>query len=257
MEMLPELRKRLKKTSNKKLRRLCQGTAPNPARESKVGRSSRLFSIYFTRFFIWIGMQPTQICALGAYTFFVGIFLFLFNHYYVNFLAVFFVYLSIVFDCCDGEVARFRKQTGVLGSIYNEPISHDVMYGLMFLPMGVGLYLNGFSPFFMLLGGIAGISKLLYRGLEIRFWNLVHDRKDRSEIIAMKESYSRKNVFVRLVYWINKNLFSSTGVFLGMLIFIPFHRLDLYLIFYAIGFFGLWLLLFTKQIYIINRDSIK
>ena len=256
METLIELRKRLNAANTRELRVLCQGTAPNPARESKVGLFARFFSIYFTRLFIWLGMNPTQVCALGAFTFFIGISLFIFNHYIVNFIALFLVFLSIVFDCCDGEVARFKNMAGVLGSMYNEPVSHDIMYGWMFLPIGLGLYLTGSSPIFIVLAAIAGISKLLYRGLEIRFWNLVHDRKDRSEIDNMKESYKKKRAGVRFVYWINKNLFSSTGVFLGMLVFAPFYRMDLYIIFYAVGFFSLWILLFVKQIYTIEKQNI-
>jgi phosphatidylglycerophosphate synthase len=250
-------RNAIRKYSTKELRAVCQGSAPNPARESKIGRSSRFFSIYFTRTFISLGVSPNWLNVLGVFVFFTGIFLFIPNIYELNFVAALLVYISIIIDCCDGEVARFKKMDGVLGSMYNEPISHDVMYGLMFLPIGVGLFLSGYSPFFMLLGGLAGISKLLYRGLELRFWNIVHDKKDRSEIIKMKEGYSIKHVAVRFVYWVNKNLFSSTGVFLGMLVFLPFNRLDLYLLFYSFGFFGLWLLLFSKQLYTIKRDNIK
>ena len=251
-----EERKKINDYTTKELRIVCQGSAPNPARESRIGRSSRFFSIFFTRFFIKIGVSPNWLNVLGVFVFFTGMFMFVANHYVLNFVAAFLVYLSIIIDCCDGEVARYLKIDGVLGSMYNEPISHDVMYGLMFLPIGVGLYLAGYSPFFMLLGGLAGISKLLYRGLEIRFWNIVHDKKDRSEIVAMKDAYKKKHVAVRFVYWVNKNLFSSTGVFLGMILFLPFDRLDLYLLFYSFGFFGLWVLLFSKQLYTINRDRI-
>lgn len=253
---MEEKRKPINEYTIPELRVICQGSAPNPARESRVGRSSRFFSIYFTRFFIKVGVSPNWLNVLGVFTFFTGMSLFVLNDFYVNFLGAALVYLSIIIDCCDGEVARFKQMHSVLGSMYNEPISHDVMYGFMFLPIGVGLYLSGYSPFFMLLGGIAGISKLLYRGLEIRFWNIVHDKKERSEIVAMKDAYKKKHIAVRFVYWMNKNLFSSTGVFLGMLIFLPFNRLDLYLLFYAFGFFGLWALLFAKQIYTINRDNI-
>ena len=250
------VRKKIKEYSTKELRAICQSSAQNPARESKIGRSSRFFSIYFTRLFLYTGLTSHNITVLSVLIFFIGMSFFILPTFLAHIVGLVFVYLSIIIDCCDGEVARFRKKSGVLGSIYTEPVSHDIQYGLMLLPVGIGVFLVTNNPVYIILGAVAGIAKLLYRGLEIRFWMLVHDRKSDEDIAEMKAQYDKKAVLVRLVYWINKNLFSSTGTFLGLLIFTIFNRIDLSMWFYGIGFSILWILIFAKQIYTIDRDRI-
>lgn len=233
----------------KELRTICQASAPDPARESFVGkRLVRFFSIYITALLIKTKLTPNHITTLSVLVFFAGISLFIFNNYILNLAGAFIIFLSLVFDGCDGEVARYKKTGGITGTLYVEPISHDVQYGLMFIPIGLGLFLNGYPWFYLLLAASASINKLLYRLLEIRFWYLTSYKISTEKLEEQKQSHNLMPQYLKLFYWVNKNFFSSTGVFLVILICSVINRIDLYIWFYAIGFALLWILLFGKQI---------
>ncbi len=236
----------------KQLRTLCQSSAPNPMRESTLGKFARKFSIYFTWLFLHTKISPNQITFSSVVVFFIGIGFFWNNVFEQNLIGCFLIFLSIVLDGADGEVARYRKTAGVTGTLYVEPVSHDVQYGLMFIVLSAGLVAQGYSWIYVLLGGVAGITKLLYRLLEIRYWDMTHAQTITVEKVeAMKKSYSEKPVLERLFYWLNKNFFSSTGVFVVILICTLAQRMDAYVWIYAVCYSGLWLLLFAKQFYIL------
>lgn len=247
--------KKINKYSIRELRDICQATAPNPARETKVGRFARIFSIYFTKLFLYTPITPNQITALSVIIFFSGIFIFLFNDYYLNIIGSLVVFFSIIVDGCDGETARFRKQTSVVGGMYAEPASHDVQYGFMFPIIAVGLVSSGYSPIYYLIAAIASITKLLYRLLEKNYLFAFSSNLVDKEINKIKQGYKKKKWFIRLVYWIDKNFFGSTGIFLMLFIFSIANRIDLCLWFFAIGYTMLWIALFIKQIHQINKKS--
>jgi phosphatidylglycerophosphate synthase len=248
--------------SIKELRALCQATAPNPARESIVGRISRIFSIYLTRFFISTSITPNQITVMSVLVFFAGITSIMFGGIIWGIAGSVLIFVSIILDGCDGEIARYKKNGGPAGTLYVEPVSHDIQYGLMFPLLGLGLYLqyggsDSLSWIYIVVGFIAGTAKLLYRLLEIRMWDLVSYVKQMSDekIDEIKKEYDDKSISVRFVYWVNKNVFSSTGVFIVLFLAILIGRIDVYLYFYATGYIGLFVLLFAKHIVKIARKK--
>jgi len=232
------------------LRARCQSTAPNPMRESILGKFARRFSIYWTWIFLHTRTSPNQITFLSVVVFFIGIAFFWTNTFIFNLIGCAIIFLSIVLDGSDGEVARFRKTAGVTGTLYVEPVSHDIQYGFMFLLLGTFFTMNGFSWMYVLLGGIAGITKLLYRLLEIRYWDLTQAQTITVEKVEqLKQDYYHKPWFERLFYWLNKNFFSSTGVFVVILACTLLNHINWYLWIYAVCYAGLWVLLFAKQFY--------
>ena len=242
--------------SIKELRSLCQSSAPNPARESKVGKFSRVFSIYFTKLFLNTSVTPNQITVFSVLIFFIGLSLFFFNSYYINIIGCLVVFFSIILDGCDGEVARFRQLKSRAGANYVEPVSHDIQYGFVFLVIALSLYWHGFNPIYLFLGGMASVTKLLYRLLEVRYWMLVKGEMTKDTIEKIKQDYSKKFWLIRLFYWLNKNFFSSTGVFLGLLFFTLINRVDWYIWFFTIGYGLLYIALFIKQVYKINHKML-
>ncbi len=250
MEKIPSVRE---------LRGLCQSTAPNPARESFTGKFSRKFSILFTWLLLHTNITPNQITVLSVLVFFAGTTMFLKNDFWWNIGGSLVIFFSIILDGCDGEVARFRKRPSLVGTNYVEPVSHDIQYGFMFPLLGFGLYyFQGFSFLYVLLGVIAGMTKMQYRFLEIRFWLLQNAKETITDakIEQMKENYKKQPASVRLLYWVNKNFFSSTGVFLLIFICSVINRIDLYLWIFAVAYTSLWLLLFAKQVYKISTEKI-
>lgn len=253
-----EERKLVNQYSIAELRTICQKTAPNPARESIVGRLSRFFAIYFTRIFVQLGLSSHAVTILSVAAFFCGLAVFYFGNYAINLLGLLIMFISIVWDCCDGEVARFNQKAGLVGGSYTEPVSHDIQYGFGFLFLAVIMYYTKDYPaYYLILGAVAGISKLLYRSLELRFWQLAYGDASREQIQQMKQDYHKKPVAVRAFYWFNKNTFSSTAVFTMLLLFAIIDKVYLYFWWFGLGYFMLYGLLFLKQVYLINVRNLK
>jgi phosphatidylglycerophosphate synthase len=240
--------KKVRQNSIKELRTLCQATAPNPARESKVGKFSRIFSIYFTKLFLYTTVPPPVVMTISVLVFFAGIALLAMNQYTINLIGVGVIFLSIVLDGTDGELARARKQTSVAAGMYGEPVSHDFQYGFGFILVAIGLHAQGAPSWILILGALAGISKLIYRLLEIRFWDVFHGHQTKQQLDDTKQSYHKLPLWQRFGYWVNKNFFSSTGVFLVALITVLADRLDLFVWFFAVGYTLLLIALFAKQL---------
>jgi phosphatidylglycerophosphate synthase len=245
----------IQKISTKELRAVCQSTAPNPARESLIGRFSRFFSIYITKLFLYTSLTPNYITIIGVFVFFIGLMFFFINSFIGNLVGVCLVFFSIIIDGCDGEVARAKKNGSVAGTLYTEPVSHDIQYGLSYLILGVAFYLHTGNVWYLLLGGVASITKLLYRLLEYRFWNLRHQSITSSGLQELVAAHNQKKKLVKLFYWGNKNFFSSTAFFPILLIFTLFGHPEYFVTFYAVGYSLLWLLLFVKQIVKLNQKE--
>lgn len=237
------------------LRSMCQSTAPNPARESKVGLFTRIFSIYVTKLLLYTPLTPNQITTIGMSTYFVGIGFLFFNDFTLNLVAVFLVFFSIVLDGCDGEVARFRKIASQVGTLYAEPVSHDIQYGASFFLIGIAVYLGSGDVIHILLGSIAGISKLLFRLLEIRTWYLTQSADiQEDELQEIKDEYKTKPVYIRFVYWVKQNLYTQNGILLILFITVFMKRIDLLLWFFGLGNLILWVLLFGKKTYLMSTN---
>ncbi len=176
--------------------------------------------------------------------------------YAFNLLGTFLVFFSIVLDGSDGEVARFRKSGGVAGTMYVEPVSHDFQYGFGFLLLAGALVWQGEPPYLLLLGALAGLSKLVFRLMELRFWMIRHGVITEDEIEVLKKQYTQQPWYMRLFHWINKNFLSSTGTLLTLFIFTVLNMVPYYLWFYAAGYSGVLMLLFAKHTYLLQTGAI-
>ena len=250
--------KKISEYTIKELREICQAPALAKKKDdNKVGLFSLNFSIYFTHLFLRTKITPNQITVLSVIVFFLGISLLLFNNYIFNIIAALVIFFSIILDGCDGEVARFRKKRGDVGALYTEPVSHDIQYGFAFLIIAHGLVIHGFPAYYYLLGGLAGISKLLFRHLQERFcvllaWNKVSDE----EAVDMRQLLKKKSAIIKIIYRVNKNFFNNSGIFIVIFICSLINRIDLALWFFGFGYFLLWLALFGKQLYQIKHNKI-
>lgn len=250
------LSRSIKDYSIKELRKFCQATAPNPARESIMGKICRFFSIYTTRFFLSTPITPNWITVLSVLTFFVAIALFFVGRYEFNLLACFFIFLSIIFDGSDGEVARFRCRKSFVGGTYTEPVSHDIQYGLSFFFLGIAFYLNGMSAYYLILGSAASIFKLEFRFLKARFDNLMQ----RINTVKETDSKDTDNIYnqgslAKIAAFLNRNFLSSTGFLLTMSIFSLINKVEWSLWFYAVSYIIFWLALFAKQVKTIVKNK--
>lgn len=237
------------------LREICQKTSSNPAREGTSGRVVRFFSIFATMLFLRTRLSPNDVTVLSVVVFFVGVGMFFIGTYTADIIGSFVIFLSVILDGSDGEIARFRKTAGRLGSNYVEPISHDVQYGISFLMLGAALAVRAEMPIFYLLGGVASVAKLLYRHFESRFWNFYHAGITKDEIGAIKQAYDSLPMLERLASWIRRHIYSSTGFSISCIVFSILGRLDILLWFWAIGASIFCILLASKQFWRISGDN--
>ncbi len=238
------------------LRARCQATAPAPERETFTGKKARIFSIYFTKLFLYTSITPNWITVVSVIVFFVGVGLFLFQSMWLSILGACLVFFATVLDGCDGEVARFRHSGGPVGGIFAEPVSHDVQYGLMFLPLGLAASLAIGQIWPLVLAFMASVGKLLTRLAEMRYWQLLHPQGiTEEERAASRQSMAQRSLLRKFVSWFKRNIFSSNGVILPLLLAAIFDKLYWYVAFYGAGYFALWVLVFGKQLMKLNNKK--
>ncbi|MEK7516319.1 MAG: CDP-alcohol phosphatidyltransferase family protein [Patescibacteria group bacterium] len=236
--------------SIKELRAICQTSEASPSlmSQSIMGKFNRVFSIYLTWIFIRLPFTPNQITVFGTVVYLLGAGLFLKYQFAWNLAGVLLIVLSFLIDAVDGELARYRKMVagGGVGGVYVEPVSHDVQYGWVFLPIAMGSFWETGSVWPLVAGFAATTSKLLFRLLEFRYNVLLRfwaERKGETYGLVPAPQTTPKT----LQYFVFRNFFTGTGLTTMLLIAVLVRRVDFFLYFYGASFFGLWLLLLGKQ----------
>ncbi|MBU0671129.1 CDP-alcohol phosphatidyltransferase family protein [Patescibacteria group bacterium] len=244
--------------SIKEFRNICQKTAPNPKTETLEGRFNRIFSIYLVKLFIKTDITPNQITVISVFVFLLGVGFFLIDDYSLRIVGILLVVFSAILDACDGEVARYKKNSSIVGMVYTEPVSHDIQYTLMFMPISIGFFLETGNAVFLILGFLATSFKMLYRIMDLRYWAAfknyaVLDKKsDKDSIIkddSMANGWNIKDFFS----WLYHNFYTSTGMITPLFILTIFDRIEIFLWFYGVSFPLLWIYLFLKQLKLLRN----
>lgn len=240
--------------SIKELRLICQrsSSAPSWRTQSIEGKFNRIFSIYLTWILIHFPVSPNQITVLGVLIYLGGASLFIFNDIKLQIIGLFALFLSFVLDACDGEVARYRKGEGSknsgAGGAYVEPVSHDVMYAFFFLPIGIGAAFSGGGLLPMIAAFTATAGKLLFRLAELRLDALnKYLSIEKGDYAGWLKCDLMPATPATVVYFLYRNLFTSTGTFFFLIAAAVLRRLDWYLYFYAASFFLLWVYKMARQ----------
>lgn len=233
--------------SIKELRELCQPSAAHRSTETFAGRSARKFSIYFTKYFLKTSVTPNQITVVGTGIYLFGTFLYIFHNYALSLFGFLLLYIATILDASDGEVFRARKYRSGYGTTYVEPLSHDIMYALMFLPMSYGVFLATGNYIYLIFGFSAPVFKLLFRLTEHRFFcgvsKLLGGLGHKDDTKKFKEQSKAS----KLIYVLYRNICTSTGMLIPLLIATLANRVGLFLIFYGTAYFVLWSALFVRQ----------
>lgn len=222
--------------------------------QSIMGRFNRIFSIYLTWIFIRLPFTPNQITIFGTGLYLLGAGLFLKHAFLWNLAGVLLIILSFLVDAVDGELARYRKMAegGGVGGVYVEPVSHDVQYGWVFLPIALGQYWEIGTIWPMVAGFVATSGKLLFRLLEFRYDSLTRfwaSQKGTTYGLSATTQKTPKTV----QYFIFRNFFTGTGMTMMLLFGTLIKHVDWWLYFYGASFFLLWCALQLKQIQKIKK----
>lgn len=232
------------------LRKLCQANAPEAGRDPIIGHSIRFFSIYATKFFLIFNTSPLMVTVYSVLLFLAGCGVFAFGNFYWNLAGVALIYLSIVLDGTNGEIARLKKYRPDIGSIYIEPISHDIQYGLMFLPMAVGVFMTTGSLWVLFAGFAATVGKLLQRFFMARYCQLVLNEKKQLDTEGEAVIPFNPNVgfFHKMYRWFNRNIFSSVGLPIPLIIAVLLGHVDWFLYLFGFVYSAYAVLHFVKEI---------
>lgn len=212
----------------------------------------RVISIRLTWLFLRIGISANQTTLLSIFSGVLGVILLGTGQYEYMILGGILINLWLILDNVDGEIARYSGATHF--GMYYDTTNADIMYALLFIAIGAGVY-NSPAPKFMnldpgaflLLGGLASLFKILSRLSELRLYTYMellpkgsnaedkHERNGSEAEITMK--------FILLNY-----VFNQVGLLHPIVpVLAFFNRLDVYIIFYGLSFPFLYILLLLLQ----------
>jgi len=117
---------------------------------------SSKFSIYFTWIFVNLGISANQVTGIFFITGTIGALCSFKFSLFTIVLSYILYRLHIIFDICDGEVARF-DQTFSMNGAYFDYMVHALVYPLYFFGMGYATYIYFSNDFFIVLGGLGSI----------------------------------------------------------------------------------------------------
>ncbi|PIP60869.1 hypothetical protein COX00_00805 [Candidatus Uhrbacteria bacterium CG22_combo_CG10-13_8_21_14_all_47_17] len=243
----------LEKLSIKELRARGQSSAPEAGRDPYVGLTIRFFSIYITKLLLRTRVTPNVVTAISVLVFLTGVTLFSWNDPALSFFGGLIVYLSVVLDGCDGEIARIRGPKSRNGALFVEPISHDFQYALMYIPITFGAFLGGGGIAVVFAGVLAIVSKLLTRLMSVRFSQVLFWKKMEEEGFVFQEEAHRMPfnpdvpLYHKLYRWMNRNVFSSVGLVVPLTILGYFQRLDIFVYGFCLFYLFVFLATFLKQ----------
>ncbi len=156
---------------------------------------NRKLSGVFTKLFMWFGLSPNAITILSMCIGLVAAWCFGQGSYSVGIFGALLFQLSVVIDCCDGEVARLTFAESPFGQEL-DIIADNIVHMAIFAGIAWGAYQQGpwaHHPLPLILGAItvvANVLSLLFvnrvrhlRGNPLQWGRLSEKQKTRLEFI--------------------------------------------------------------------------
>jgi len=138
------------------LRKICQKDTGIPASEIL----QRKISIYFTKIFIYINITANLVTLISLVVGILSGIFFIFGYDWSMLIGSILLFFHIIFDNCDGEVARYRGNSSISGS-YIDRANHMVISPYIFAAICFGLYFNFNDIKIFIFGFFTVISELL------------------------------------------------------------------------------------------------
>jgi len=145
--------------SIKELRKICQ--------ESRLWADTlhgryicRPLSIYITRLVLFTSLTANHVTMIFFAAGVIASILFLSGSIGLNFLASLILQLWYLLDHVDGEVARYRNTTSLVG-IFMDEMVHYIVHPLIFICIGIGQFLVNQNVIFIMLSIPASLAMIL------------------------------------------------------------------------------------------------
>jgi phosphatidylglycerophosphate synthase len=127
------------------------------------------FSIYFSWMFLNIGLSANQVTFVFFLMGLSGSLLFMSQSVWLILLAYALWRLHIIFDLCDGDVARFN-QTFSLNGAYWDYMIHSLLYPLSFCAISLSLFQHFNDAAFVYIGLFGGIVLSLTQAVKNTYY---------------------------------------------------------------------------------------
>lgn len=230
--------------SIKELRKICQRA--DVAKSGTVARIARFFSIYFTWFFLHFKrFTANQMTVFGTIIFVTGVFCYLKGDYSWNILGILLVWLGIITDYSDGEMARYQRaflektdpnqfnKLQIKGTTL-ESLTHDIKYAVLFISLALGNYASFPYPTLLIfLGFAASMSEVLNRLTKLRYIHSILPVQTEKVYLGISENkfYAKQNRLRRII---DKTFSGTTGIVTWLTLATVLDKVYLVVIFYGI-----------------------
>lgn len=139
-----------------------EGQQKRPEVESDlIDQFFRMISKYLTLVFIKLRFTPNIVTSIAILASIIGGFFMAIGNINGYLMAAFFFFLFLLFDYCDGEVARVLGKHSISGH-YFDYIAHFVMFASFMVGLSYGIYQYHPTSLYLILG-LCGVSGILLR----------------------------------------------------------------------------------------------
>lgn len=238
MIILSEVKKRAKKKNNDSFKKL-------------FFFSSR-FSIYFSWVFLNIGFNANQVTAVFFLTGFLsGLFFLSFEPLHIL-VGVILWRLHIVFDLCDGEVARFNQSFSINGAYWDYMI-HAILFPMCFFSITYALSQHFSNSQFLIVGAIGSIVLSLMLAVKNNYYRAMLFSDERLDISKSaqqihKVKYSLKDIILYVTSFDAMIIIYLTFCLIGASQYLFFGLLVCYILFFFI--------LGAAKFFLFSRDGL-
>lgn len=118
---------------------------------------NRRISVLLTRGFLWVGASPNTITLLSLLIGLLAAIVFSMGSYEASLLGCLLFQVSIIVDCCDGEVARLTHRESAFGRQF-DLIADNVVHLAIFAGIAWALYVErrALEPLLLASGALVG-----------------------------------------------------------------------------------------------------
>lgn len=209
----------------------------------------RPISLYVTKCFLYTPITANQITILMLIAGVAAGTLFTFGNHWCSIAGALLLICSLLLDNVDGEVARYRKASSLLG-IYLDRLTHHIVCPYIFIGISFGVYANFHDIRVFIFGFSASLFFLLMLLAKLEKTNVLHKagnnvRKDEIISTPAEQIIERNIVGYSLLKRMGSKIIIPTDAYIMMIVILIgaiFSWFHVILIIYGILFPCEWLL---------------
>ncbi len=210
----------------KELRKICQ-TFENRKNLNLKRKFFNHISIYLTKVLLYTPITANQVTFLMLILGLISVVFFMKGQYIYSLVGVLFYNLYILFDWCDGEVARYSKVYSFGGS-YLDYMAHTIVNPLIILCIALGAYFNNPLPipdYIFLIAGFSGAySFMINQFARLKKYEMYLDKGKVKKLIKLQKRFKKghENKIKKIFHNFFRLEMFGAIVFFGILNLLPY-----------------------------------